>query len=160
MSEQPATPKRPWTVTTAYYMLWLWLLSIPGFIAIFIWWNLPEGAISKLSPECGNVDTLVSALVVAFLLFWLPLTIVLYEVGKGRNWARIVFLIVLLLGAPFTVQRIIGLSGDSFFPGQLCQIFQLEVLIVAVVLLFQRSSSDWFKTVKQLSGKDQQPSAS
>ena len=139
--KEDAMLKRPWIVPTGYYMLWLWLLSIPALPAITIWWESPEGIIGGLLLEGGKGETMVAAFVVWLALFWFPLGLILYDVGKGRNWARIIFLIVLLLGAPFSLQRIMRDSGHSSFPHQLCAIFQLEIQIVAVVLLFHRSSS-------------------
>ena len=89
-------------------------------------------------------------------------------VGRGRNWARIIVLILLLLHAPFSLSSIIQVSllGNAFsllpiirhsghltFLGPLYQIMALEIQIVAVVLLFQRSSSRWFRAMKKLRTK-------
>jgi hypothetical protein len=139
--EEDAMPERPWTVTTAFYLLWLSLLWLP---AIAILWRWSEVVTCWRRLEGPNSD-LLRGLVGLGLGYWLTLALVVYMVGRGRNWARIVFLILFLVCAPFALLGIIQPSGHSAFPGPLYQIVQLEIGIVAVVLLFQRSSSRWFK---------------
>lgn len=153
MIEQDAMPKRPWIATTAYYMLWLWVLSILGFPAI-------EFVSGRRWLEGGNSESeaLIAAILLSLALFGFPLAAVVCDVGRGHNWARIIFLIVLLLHTPSQLLSIIQDPGDSAFPlGPLYRMYHLEILLVAVVLLFQRSSSDWFKAVKKLRSKDESP---
>jgi hypothetical protein len=58
-------------------------------------------------------------------------------IGKGKNWARITFLVLNIINIPFT------------FPFELFDIVQLVVVTAAVVLLFQETSSNWFRQMKQ-----------
>jgi hypothetical protein len=66
------------------------------------------------------------------------------KIGRGRNWARITFLILFLLGLlpsilplirSFTISPISGVLGLA----------QVVLQIVAMVFLFQQESSAWFK---------------
>jgi hypothetical protein len=61
----------------------------------------------------------------------------IYMIGKGKNWARITFLVLNIINIPFT------------FPFELFDIVQLVVVTAAVVLLFQETSSNWFRQMKQ-----------
>ena len=65
-------------------------------------------------------------------------------IGRGRNWARITFLVLFLLGLlpsilplirSFTISPISGVLGLA----------QVVLQIVAMVFLFQQESSAWFK---------------
>jgi hypothetical protein len=156
--KEDAMPKRPWTVTTGYFMLWLWILSIPGIPAIYLLWEWSNGMVIGQLIEGKDAKIALEAIVVSLLLIWFPMTLILYGIGRGHNWARIIFLIVILLGAPFSLLCIIQNSGDSAFPRSLLTMFQLEIQIVAMVLLFQSSSSEWFKTMKILRERDESPS--
>jgi hypothetical protein len=151
-----AMPKRPWTVTTASYMLWLSILWLP---AVAILWGLPNGVPPNWKCLEGVNGVLLLGLVGLVLACWLTLALVVSMVGRGRNWARIIVLILLLLGAPRDLLDIIQSSGHSPFPGPLYKLFQIEILLVAVVLLFQRSSSRWFRAMKKLRSKDEAPAA-
>jgi hypothetical protein len=142
--EEDAIPERPWTVTTAFYMLWLSILWLPAIAILWNWsevvscWRLSQGVSSDLRVLVGLVIGLVLGL-------WLAVVVAVYMVGRGRNWARIFLLIFLLLGAPGQLLSTIQSSGHSAFARPLYQAFQLEIQIVVVVLLLQRSSSRWFR---------------
>jgi hypothetical protein len=136
--EEDAMPKTPWTVTTAF-----WMLCLSQGLGMTVTWLWSEGWSGLLG----------------FLASLLLLMLAVYMVGTGRNWARIIFLILVLFSAPFTLLDIIQRFGRSAFPGPLYQIVQLEIGIVAVVLLFQRSSSRWFRAMKKLRTKDEAPAA-
>lgn len=134
--EEDAMPKTPWTVTTAFWMLCL--SQVLGMTVMTFW---AEG-------WCG---------LLGFLASFLLLMLAVYMFGSGRNWARIIFLILVLFSAPFTLLDIIERFGRSASPGALYQIVQLEIGIVAVVLLFQRSPSRWFKAMERLRKKGEAP---
>jgi hypothetical protein len=141
--KEDAMPKRPWTVTTAVYMLYLSLgLSVPDLLRDWDW----------LKDLSAGLQALILGVVLGL---WLAMALWFYMVGRGRNWARILLLIQLLLGAPSSLLHIIkAASGSSPYPEQLYQIIQWEIQIVTVLLLFQRSSSRWFRAMEKLRAKD------
>ena len=149
-------PKRPWTVTTAYYLLWLniWLsLLVPP--AIDILWH----GTKVLRLEVVMRDPIALGFLILVLGLWLMSALVIYLIGRGRNWARIFFLILTLVSTPPRLSGIIHASGRSALQDKIFNIYQLEIFIVAAILLFQRSSSDWFNAVKKLRSKDAAPEA-
>jgi len=75
-------------------------------------------------------------------LFWLCI----YMIWRGKNWARIIYLIcfiVLVLMFVFVWLPVysLSLSGIIF-------IGSVGMNLVAVILLFQKNSSDWFRQMK------------
>lgn len=67
-----------------------------------------------------------------------------YKIFKGRNWARIVYLVFYVLGIWFTVHGFAELFGRSPTWAVL-GLIAYAAHIVALVLLFTRSSNAWFK---------------
>jgi hypothetical protein len=72
------------------------------------------------------------------------LILLIYMIGKGKNWARIVFLIFFILGTPFSILPLINSLSVNLISGTL-GLIQVVLQIVALVLLFQKPSSIWFK---------------
>jgi len=65
-------------------------------------------------------------------------------VSRGRNWARITCLVLFLLGfIPSTLSLVRSFSASPFY--SLLEIVQAALQITALVLLFHRESSAWFK---------------
>ena len=80
----------------------------------------------------------VTLTVFAFMVF------LFIMIGRGRNWARITFLVLFLLGllpSIFPLIRSFALSPVSGVLGSA----QVLLQIVALVLLFRQESSAWFK---------------
>jgi len=67
-----------------------------------------------------------------------------YKIFKGRNWARIVYLVFYVLGIWFIVHSFAELFGRSPTWAVL-GLIAYAAHIVALVLLFTRSSNEWFK---------------
>jgi len=79
-----------------------------------------------------------------FGLMWF----LIYMIGKGRNWARITFLIMFILGVPLSILPMIqSLTHDPV--SGILGLVQAAMQIIAIVLLFQGASSAWFKVIKQ-----------
>ncbi|MXW81585.1 MAG: hypothetical protein F4Z57_21880 [Gemmatimonadetes bacterium] len=68
-------------------------------------------------------------------------------IGKGRNWARITFLVLFIIGTPFSVLPLMQSLAANPISG-LLGIVQIIIQIVAIVFLFQKPSSDWFREIK------------
>jgi hypothetical protein len=71
----------------------------------------------------------------------------IYYIDLGRNWARILFLVLFLLGIPMWISSVFRLYRLSFILEALTVvIFVIEV--VALALLFGRDARPWFGCVK------------
>ena len=75
-----------------------------------------------------------------------------FQIGKGRNWARITFLVLTILGLPFSVHSLTQTFTANPVSG-LLEIGQIVMQIIALVFLFQRPASDWFREIKMKSLK-------
>ena len=84
--------------------------------------------------------TLFSLVTIAFFI---------YMISKGKNWARITFLVLCILGIPLAISPMIQSLSHNLFSGVL-GILQVIMQIIGLVLLFHGSSSKWFKAMKIL----------
>ncbi|AFM27051.1 hypothetical protein Desti_4419 [Desulfomonile tiedjei DSM 6799] len=141
--KEDAMLKRPWTITIAVYMLCLSIwLSMVVFLTLC--------STIRMSPSWPITVTLLTVM-----------ALICYMIARGRNWARILFLIVVVLGTLLSVLRLTPPSGhsDSFGPVgaylDYVEIVQIGLQSGAAVLLCQRASSDWFKAMKKLRTKDE-----
>jgi len=125
---------RPKEVETALKILYI-SLGI-GFLA---------GIIKASSAAQG---LLASPALVMFFVFcivgmqWLFIS----WIGKGRNWARITFLVVFIIGIPF-LPVFLNFDKDPF--SALISIGQTVLQIIALIFLFQKPSSNWFMEMKR-----------
>ena len=71
----------------------------------------------------------------------------IYMIGKGRNWARIIFLVLFIIGIPFSILPLLQSMAANPISG-LLGIGQTVIQIIALVFLFQKPSSIWFKEMK------------
>ena len=73
--------------------------------------------------------------------------LIVYKISKGRNWARITFLVFFIVGsileAPQLFQNLLQIS----FTGLISIVISV-IEIIALVMLFQKPSSDWFILMK------------
>ena len=68
----------------------------------------------------------------------------IFMIARGRNWARITFLVLFVGGLPIAVLQLWqSLTAYPIFG--LLDFSQTVIQIVALVLLFQKASSAWFK---------------
>lgn len=87
-----------------------------------------------------------------FILFVMILTFALlfffiWKISDGRNWARIVFLILFLLGLPMSIPIYLEEIGRNLFLAILTSI-QIIIQIVAIYLMFMKNSNPWFRVRK------------
>jgi len=71
----------------------------------------------------------------------------IYMIGKGRNWARITFLVLFIIGIPFAILPLLQSLAANPISG-LLGIGQTVIQVIALVFLFQKPSSAWFKEMK------------
>jgi len=128
--EQDAPVTRPSQVTRAVQLLTCGLVI--GFIAtaIRLWGHVP-----MLSLVLG----LLMLLVFLSLCFFL-----IRKIAAGRNWARIVLLVLVILGTPFAIPAYIAEARVNVVPGVL-SIIIVVLQVIATVLLFLPPANRWFR---------------
>jgi hypothetical protein len=86
------------------------------------------------SPDFLIYTSLARFAVVLFLI---------YQTGKGRNWARWSLGGIFVIGIPLAILPAIqSISHNPLY--NILELVQFALLIVALVLLFHRSASPWF----------------
>ena len=71
----------------------------------------------------------------------------IYLIGKGRNWARITYLLVFVVPIPIALPDLLPVFRWSPWLAS-ALLAQLVVQTVAVVFLFQKPSSEWFRQMR------------
>jgi hypothetical protein len=129
---------RPDKVSTAITLLWI---------------TIAIGIVSSTINFSASLKVAeASGLGLAWLIFTLYFTFLflaffIYKIGQGRNWARITFLVLFIIGVPMTIYSYLTTPIDIF--SLLLGLASTIMQLVALVFLFQKSSSDWFKSKKK-----------
>ena len=99
--------------------------------------------------ESSTQAEVASPAFVMFIAFFglVIMWLFIFMIGKGRNWARITFLVLFIVGTPLSVLPLMQSLGANPISG-LLGIVQTIIQIVALVFLFQKPSSDWFREMK------------
>jgi Ni/Fe-hydrogenase subunit HybB-like protein len=138
-----AAPKK---VRTAVVILCL-MLAIRVVNSVV---QLPR-ALRQISEQMGNQGPYgaMAAKIVLFVgltvgIGMLVLMIVLiYFISKRRNWARITFTVLFAIGLPLVLLGLPRSLSVAPFSAAL-SLVQFGMQVAALVLLYQRQSSDWF----------------
>lgn len=103
----------------------------------------------EITPEIGHLITggaiFLMVICCCFFLF------LIFMISRRRNWARITYFVLFLIGVPFCIYGIGGAFERKISLG-ISSIGALGIEIVAWILLFQRQSSEWFR-VREIPGK-------
>jgi carboxyl-terminal processing protease len=109
-------------------------------------WEIPARA--RQFETSWDTSPLSSQSLIGFSILVMLLTLsflgyLVYMIDKGRNWARITFLVLLIIGIPFSIIPLLLSFAYSPISGIL-SVAQVVAQTVAVILLFQKESSRWF----------------
>ncbi|MEW5914687.1 MAG: hypothetical protein AB1814_19185 [Thermodesulfobacteriota bacterium] len=127
----PAPVYRPAKVGTATVLLYLSMAL--GLLRGF--WEWPA------NKEMGLLVYLIVAVVLAvFVLF-------VYLAGRGANWARIVLLVLFLIGLPFALMSLPHKLTVHPIPA-LVEIGQIGLQVIAFALLFSPGVNAWYRAMK------------
>jgi len=143
--EANTIPERPWTVTTGVWLLYVSLIC-PSVGFLLFWLAFGE---ADLFTVAFWGSALLGSLVISILLYYL--------IGRGKSWARTTELVLFVVAT--LPSNILALAQYGNIPesagwidASTCILGIADVVLqfVALVFLFQRMSSDWFKAVKIL----------
>ena len=91
-----------------------------------------------------SVGELIVSMIITF-----PFTIVLtILISQGRNWARILLLVMFLLGIFIVIPTLASQFQYHFLMGLFAVIMNV-MQGIAIILLFQKESNAWFRNVKK-----------
>lgn len=140
------SPTRPQQVDIAIKLLYA-MLVIGVLMTVMLIPEISSSARTENGQASMDPATLTIVFsILMFAIFGLYYFLVL-KIGKGRNWARITFLVLFVAYMPVYIPSFIHrleAAPASAMVGLVVNIVQA----VALVLLFQKASSDWFKETK------------
>jgi hypothetical protein len=138
--EPPLPIDRPFNVTWGIRFLWLELvISLPGFFETF----------AKPAEQTDRtVQTFVMAFVAVIVASMLVMGWVTVMAWKGRNWARITHLLVLLVGAAVSLLVMPSMSDESP-PYDVAYLLQSALNVVGVGLLFTPPANAWYRALRR-----------
>ena len=86
-------------------------------------------------------------LIITKLIIYAGSLYLIYQLSKGRNWARWSMVVILIIAIPLTILP--AFASFSHNPVHTSLGFvQLGMYIIGLVFLFHRSSSNWFGAEK------------
>jgi hypothetical protein len=139
----PGVPnlERPAVIRYGAWLLWAeTLIGLPGFIS----------AILKPPPEVATGITHIVFIVTMTITFGILMlfTWFTWMAWKGRNWARIVHLVFMLLGLAFAYWAVRLMFGKSTYDG-VVSVLQNVMYAVGVALLFTPAANRWYRALRE-----------
>jgi hypothetical protein len=131
---ESATDSRPKVITTAIRILTL-------SIAIGLLMSLV-----RVAQQVSGAPLILAILIV--LAFFGVFLFLVSRIWAGRNWARIVFLILVLIGLPFAIPNYIAELRKNVLSGSVSMLI-VVLQLLGTYLLFTKNSNTWFKARKQ-----------
>ncbi|MDP9822374.1 hypothetical protein [Nocardioides massiliensis] len=142
---------RPSAVDTALKLIWAGIaLGVISALLTFVYLDdLVDAALenadatmelSESAARGGAIASVIFGLVVGVGL----MVLVAVFIGKGANWARIVFTVLGVLSVLGVLLTLTNPSGPVIL--LILSLVQVILTIAAIVLLFKSESSAWFKS--------------
>lgn len=109
----------------------LWAAYAVGPIRLGLNWNLLEAA----------MDDFLAASILAITL--IGTAVLIWKISQGKNWARLTFLVLFLIGLPFSLYGLTTDFGRSLVDGILSAV-QITLQGVGLLLISRGAAKDWF----------------
>jgi K+ transporter len=133
MEADHAGHDRPAKVTWAVKLLYLsFYIGIIRAIMMFT-------SLHKANSRFFAVVVLAAVLYFSWLM--------IFKMDKGKNWARRTYAALFLAGLPFIKPSLFTSFTANLIPSGIA-IIQLLLQVVALVLLYQKESAEWYKQMK------------
>ncbi len=138
--EWPPPIERPFNVTWGIRFLWLeMLISLPGYFETFA---------QPAEQTDRTVQTFVTAFIAVIVVSMLVMAWLTVMAWKGRNWARIAHLVVLLIGVAVGLWLVPSISEES--PAyDVAYLLQSVLNVVGVGLLFTPPANAWYRALRR-----------
>jgi hypothetical protein len=133
ITEDSVNPQRPKRVTTGVQFLFA-SLALGVIVA----------AISVARNTSGTA--MVGALIFALMFFALSFLLV-WRIAAGKNWARILWLVLVLIGTPLALRNYVAMLKVNALSSSL-SIFISILQLLGTYLLITGSSNSWFRKPK------------
>lgn len=88
--------------------------------------------------------TVMIGALIGVLMFFAVSFLLVWRIAAGKNWARIVWLVLVLIGTPFALRSYVATMKVSVL-SSLLSIFITILQLVGTYLLITGSSNSWFR---------------
>jgi hypothetical protein len=134
--EEPAR-ERPKQIVWASWLLWASVML--GFVSLYV----SDDFIRSME----EMDEEMRSFMRIFLIVFMTVMVALYlwfidRMRAGRNWARIVLLVFLVLGV---VTDLMPGGFEESAAYVAARILDIVLQVTAIVLMFRKPGSDWFQ---------------
>lgn len=131
--------KRPASVTTAVQLLYITIVIsiVCGILGIAATKDAPIGS-TTLSPSIVAITLIIAVIIGLFFII---------NISRGRNWARLIYLILFALSLINSAIHLKMFFNQSTLTG-VATIANYVITLAAMILLYQKSSNQWFKQKK------------
>lgn len=128
--ETQSTVQKPQPVVTAVNLLWA---------------SLAVGLV-KMLMDFSNLSAVAPAALTNFILIFTfaLIGLLIFNISSGKNWARITFLILFIIGVLPTLLMVLGEFSRSPVVGAL-SMGQIGLQVYALFLLFVQPGNSWFR---------------
>lgn len=112
-----------------------------------LWASLAVGLV-KMLMDFSNLSGVAPAAFTNFILIFTfaLIAFLIFKISAGRNWARITFLVMFIIGVLPTLPIVLGEFSRSAVVGAL-SVSQIGLQVYALFLLFTLPGSSWFRKV-------------
>jgi hypothetical protein len=142
----PQRGERPDTVNLAVVLLYVNVaLGAIGLIVLFADKAGFKKKILESAPATSEstLDSAVTLAVVIGIVFLVLFALLAWQVGRGKNWARITTWVFAGLGV---VSGLFGLAQPALLASRLLGILGLLIDVAVIVLLARPASSEYFRS--------------
>ena len=148
MTDNSPLRQRPKNIILAIRLLWGSLAL--GALGVALSWDFAFSQ-TQMPPDFPMDKNLFFLLIILFtyaIMSWVVL-----KISSGRNWARILWLIVFIIGIPISIPNLTTVYNQSkvIF---LISIINSGLQLIAVCFLFSKAGNVWFKAQKELKKKN------
>ena len=144
--QQGPTGPRPGSIDMAVKLIWVAVaLTVVSTLLSFLYLddavdnaleNDTTGTLTEGSARSAIIIVTVLVLAIGVGLY----AMLAYFIGKGKNWARIVYTALAVL---FLLLGILGMGGDSPAATTLLGVVQIAITVATLFFLWKRESTDW-----------------
>ena len=120
----------------------------PVVTAVNLLWASVAVGLVKMLMDFSNLSTLAPAAFTNFVLIFTFILIgfLIFKISAGKNWARITFLVMFIIGILPTLPLVLGEFSRSSVVGAI-SVAQIILQVYALFLLFTLPGSSWFRKV-------------
>jgi hypothetical protein len=120
----------------------------PIVSAVVVLWASVGVGLVKMLMDLSNISGVAPAAFTNFILIFTftLIAVLIFNISAGRNWARITFLVMFIIGVVPTLPLVLGEFSRSAVVGALSAA-QIGLQVYALFLLFTQPGSSWFRRV-------------